>query len=505
MTKMLEKNQIKERIGMAFKSIFRTEAITNKDTAILKDCELSVLKEFGVKLTDKYGTIKITQNYTDNEKMEAMLGIARGDCLDSEALIELDDKVFDMKRACHKAKNPGGIDVTVIAEEIVKNEKYKEILIANNRMHSPERARLVGLFYKALKEESTALEDLENCVKQVSQSFENLINYSNDEKYLNRVWIKYMNMVGFFCDITPKSLLEYINKDNYRILFNYMRNNLKNSKGNHTSRETDNYTKMISEVSMYILENLEPNDIPSCIYAGRYYQQIREYDRAEEIFEKYVNKKISFNIVSALGNCYEEHAAYLVNQNYEKGYSVENIEKIAELNVRAEKLYENSIKEIMDAMKTADEAEIFELKKNHISILCKAARLAKKCEKYEQCSLLLESIDGEYPEYYRILTEKGMLLQSKGRRNRNNPYYDLSKSVEQFKNAYELIEKGTFSKSEKIHVAKSILMPMANSLFELEEYKQSLEICSQILNLDKKEHNAKSLIKRIEKIQWVEV
>lgn len=90
-----------------------------------------------------------------------------------------------------------------------------------------------------------------------------------------------------------------------------------------------------------------------------------------------------------------------------------------------------------------------------------------------------------------------MLYQFRSYKNR---YYSLDKAVDTFKKAYSVIPEGSSNTSGSRKSRKSILMPLANTYFQMGRYDDASDVCDSVLLIDAKERRAIELKDRILKL-----
>jgi len=377
-----------------------------------------------------------------------------------------------------------GVDVVNVAKDFCQNEVYMEILRQNKCVHLPERIVVVSEFNKCSESG-----DYEPAIKVMSEAFERISNSETDARYLNLVWIKFINIAGQFCNTIPDSLMEYVRADNYQSIYSLI-NNLSKSNAHHTAGEIKNYVEIQLVISRHILENYDCNDVPALLWLGKYYQNKGDFAQAESIYEEMLKNSCELNTVSSLGGCYENHAKALYSSMRRNDFKT--IESINELNGKTLDLYKRALDNIR-AGKYGDISESAELNEHYVSITCKYARLNMELANYHACFAILAKMNREDKNYYRILVERGLLYQRRGKRDKHNPYYSLEKAIRDFADAYDMLNECYSSKKQRISSAKCILVPWTISLLELGRVEEAEKNYNEMVQIDKKDPNTAKL------------
>lgn len=451
--------------------------------------QIDLLSKYNIytDLTNDKQAVKKTFTVADTNRI--LNSIVRSSWMDEKTLIRLDDYLFDMKYVCNPELDTEHIDRIVLANELTKNEKYMQMLKKNKRMHSPERARTVGLL-KNVKTET----DLEMTKIEISRSFEKIIKGETDDRYLVKVWTKFLNTYGQYYTGLPSALLEFVNEDNYKTVSVFMRNYLVSVEHSRKEDGIKRAKRNAKEVYEYITNRIDEYDVPALLWLSSYYKDNGEADKAEEKLIKASEKDVTGKATTALVNLYERRL-----KEIGKSRKKEDLEMIESLKDKIERIYEEAIDTLKDLIAKEDTEKLdSEILTKYVTFISMAARFEKSIGNFDLAKDLLDEVDESFPEYYRVLVELGMIYQYPSPKNSN---YNLKKSAKALRRAYALVISENYKKNERIKHIKYCLVPLANTLYYMKSYEEAKYVCNQILELDGEEVNVRKLLKKLNEVK----
>lgn len=453
----------------------------------------NALTAFGVKVSENchhkiLDTIELNTipRGSSNKVEEILTNLIKYNMLDDKTVLDFEKKVFSLQYFFNKVPVPSAINLKAIVNEFIKNESYKKIVVENERLHSLEFARLMSEF-----SESSSQQGLNE--KMISSSFVDLKNvYCNNEKYVNLAWIRYINFSTSASSDIPQALLDYITVDNYRILFNLLKNKCNKS----AKKESDNTNDFAVSICKKILDDIAPNDIPAVLMLGQLAEEYDMFETARSYYEKAANDFDSFNAAMSLINSYENEIKVILQQKYNDKIGNADFyeERIKEINTELSKLYHTWENKLHTKYQSHEHSQ--KVTEEFTSILTKHARYEKNRKNFREAYDILTRAFNLLPESYRIYSEFGLLYQTPGTQYRSNKFYDPEKAVEMFLRALELLQDEIGEKDMK-KVKKSVLIPLANTYFMSKKYDEAMKVCNSVLSLDSHESNALKLMRTI--------
>jgi len=325
-------------------------------------------------------------------------------------------------------------------------------------------------------------------LNDIGEAFERIRNLATNEKYINMVWAQFVNFSAKKINDMPDKLLSFINENNYRTLFEYTRNWVSKELKKSDDERGSLYPAQI--ICEWILNRINPDDIPALMLLGQMYKSEKDYKKARICFKQIMDYPNGFNGITSLAECYNDEIVDLLVESKRNGSNKGIVKRIAELNKQLRSLYINNISKLKEKVMNATEPDIKNERVRYVSLVCQYARWSKKNGNYDECIKTLKDIPEDYPEYNRVLLEIALLYQYKGGSKYYNKYYDINKAIEVLKQADSLIKD-----SKDKNARKSVLMPLANSFHMIREYDEAYRICNLVLEIDPYEKNAKDLIK----------
>ena len=381
-----------------------------------------------------------------------------------------------------------------IKEKAVKQDIKKEVSEAETADVEIEK---IWSVIRKRRDEGLDISESE-CARMITESFAKLrIQFSDDQLDETYTWPRYVKAAVHCCGESIRDLVEYVTENNYIFLTKRLSDLVKSvQNGDHTDA-ADNVDRFANAVYMHILQTINPLDIPSLLSLGREAQKKQKYSEAREWYSKILETDEPFNGITALLACCEEEIKTTLSNNgssYSRNPKLK--EKVRELNSYQASVYEEWRQILKDRI-IRDEEAPERAKKEYVALLTGYARFERNRGNYERAFRLLESAPRTYPESYRIYAEEARLYQFRSYKNR---YYSLDKAVDTFKKAYSVIPEGSSNTSGSRKSRKSILMPLANTYFQMGRYDDASDVCDSVLLIDAKERRAIELKDRILKL-----
>lgn len=378
-----------------------------------------------------------------------------------------------------------------IREKAVKQDIKKEVGAAETADVEIEK---IWSVIRKKRDEGLDISESE-CARMITDSFAKLrTQFSDDQLDETYTWPRYVKAAAHCCSEPIRDLVEYVTESNYIFLTKRLSDLVKSVQNSDHADAADNADHFANAVYMHILQTINPLDIPSLLSLGREAQKKKNYSDAREWYSKIVETDEPFNGITALLACCEEEIKTILSNSgsdYSRNPKIK--EKVRELNSYQASVYEEWSRILKDRI-SRDEDVPEQAKKEYVTLITGYARLERNRGNYERAFRLLESASRTYPESYRIYTEEAMLYQFRSYKNR---YYSLDKAVDTFKKAYTVISEGSSNASGNRKRRKSILMPLANTYFQMGRYEDASDVCDIVLLIDAKERRAIELKDRI--------
>ncbi|MBR6149565.1 MAG: hypothetical protein IKQ44_14620 [Lachnospiraceae bacterium] len=330
----------------------------------------------------------------------------------------------------------------------------------------------------------------EQYLNDIGEAFERIKNIATNEKYINMIWAQFVIFSTKKINDVPDKLLNHINENNYRTLFDYIKNWVNKEMKKPVEERNSFYPSQV--VCEWILDRYNPEDIPALMLLGQMYRSEKDYKKARICFKQIMNCPNGFNGITSLAECYNDEIVDLLEEKRKNKSNKDITNKIAELNKQLRSLYINNISKLKEKVMNGSDPDLKNERVRYVSLVCKYARWNKKNGDYDECIRVLEGIPKDYPEYNRVLLEMALLYQYRGGSKYYNKYYDINKAITVLKQADNLIKD-----SKDKNARKSVLMPLANSFHVIRDYDEAYRICRLVLDIDPNERNAQELIKQM--------
>ena len=335
------------------------------------------------------------------------------------------------------------------------------------------------------------------CRESISESFTKMQDcFSKAELNGISIWPKYVKIALYAVEEPIYELLQYVKEDNYIVLtkrFSDLSASLHREGEEWIKSNAERFGKALYQ---HILEEINPEDVPSGLALGRYFQRRGEYEMAKSYFEKVMGtaSETAFNGLTSLLSLYEEEIrAALKMSKKNKSSAEEEKEKAKSLKNKQFEIYEAWVGKMEKKIKSASVLPE-QYKRDYVTLLSCYARFEKNRGNYIRAMELLKKVPEDFPEIYRIYVEEAMIYQFK---SYSNPFYHIDKAIETFKKAEASMKDGEEMYALTAKNKKCILMPLANSYFLCGRYEEAERVCEQVLQIDQKETRAITLKSKI--------
>ena len=333
------------------------------------------------------------------------------------------------------------------------------------------------------------------CRESISESFTKMQDcFSKAELNGISIWPKYVKIALYAVEEPIFELLQYVKEDNYIVLTKRF-SDLSVSIQREEEWIKSNAERFGKALYQHILEEINPEDVPSGLALGRYFQRRGEYEMAKSYYEKIMalDKNTAFNGVTSMLALYEEEIKATLKMSKKNKSAVEEKEKANGLKNKQYEIYETWVGKMEEQMQRYSELPE-QYKRNYITLLSGYARFEKNRGNYNRAIALLKKVPEGFPDIYRIYVEEAMIYQFK---SYSNPFYNIDKAIETFKKAEASMKDGEEMYALTAKNKKCILMPLANSYFLCGRYEEAERVCDQVLQIDQKETRAITLKSKI--------
>ena len=333
------------------------------------------------------------------------------------------------------------------------------------------------------------------CRESISESFTKMQDcFSKAELNGISIWPKYVKIALYAVEEPIFELLQYVKEDNYIVLTKRF-SDLSVSIQREEEWIKSNAERFGKALYQHILEEIKPEDVPSGLALGRYFQRRGEYEMAKSYYEKIMalDTNTAFNGVTSMLALYEEEIKATLKMSKKNKSAVEEKEKANGLKNKQYEIYEAWVGKMEEQMQRYSELPE-QYKRNYITLLSGYARFEKNRGNYNRAIALLKKVPEGFPDIYRIYVEEAMIYQFK---SYSNPFYNIDKAIETFKKAEASMKDGEEMYALTAKNKKCILMPLANSYFLCGRYEEADAVCDQVLQIDQKETRAITLKSKI--------
>ena len=460
----------------------------------IDDCAVYALKLFRVDTRDSVRT-----DYTDQEVEKALLQLMHGNQMDERKLKRMANCI-SLRYFFDPEALPARIDISAVRDALLANEQYMSMIANSHLEHVLQLIRIKECIDCAEPELRADL-----CCDMLSDSFAEYRLTHRDSKRLADVWEDYFLFTAKYADVLPESLRTFIDEDSYRRISKMLKKARYEERcGRSSTDDLDRIAMLTIEVSDHILKHIDDSDNCAILLKGDAYKALGFYDKTKEVYKEAI-KNGSYSIMTALVETYESEIQHCFDLNREsafKGTDKRSQNRIKALNEQLAELYSDGsdiLRNRLDMAGQEDKEKLYAAQADYMKWQTKYARYEKNRRHYSRCKAILNSLPDDYPEYYRALTELGLLYQFKGKKNMFNPYYDLKLAAETLEKAADWIREhdGDGENPEgpiSLKGVKSTLMPLAYTYKMLDEYDRAISVCERVLTLDPKEKRAKDLI-----------
>ena len=374
-------------------------------------------------------------------------------------------------------------------KDITKNifpSQQKNEMTEDARLKEKVAAEIDDLLKKIEKAKAENENSEKECKDLISKSLGNLQKEFTKEQLENAyVWSRYIKIAIHAAEEPVISeLAEYADENNYKKLSKRLLDLMQHYIKKGDEEKIKKLEKISNDFYLHIIDKIDSGDVASYLEIGKIYQKNKEYEKARIWFSKITETDKPFKGVTSLIASYVTEVREILK---EKHLDYESGKKIDELNSIQNSIYEKWIGIMEQNINFCVTTEKY--KKDYITLVTGYARFQRNVGNYDYAFNILSKIPEDYPDIYRVYTEKAMLYQFKPY---NNPYYSLEKAIDAFQTANEVIPEDEGVKSKK-----SILVPLANAYYQSGIYDKAVNVCNCVLELDKNEKNAIELKNRI--------
>lgn len=327
---------------------------------------------------------------------------------------------------------------------------------------------------------------------KVTKSFAKLrLRYPKDLLDNAHFWPRMVNIAIRASADPIQGLVDYVDDGNFKVLTSRL-GTLYRSDLNTSDKAVMKKLDVFSEaVYHHIIEHIHNDDVPSLLALGKIAQRRGEYPVARSWFRKISDPDAMLNAVTSIIASYEEEIRKLLpKMKRGKKLDMSIMDQVKSLSEAECALYDKWLAITKERLEQADEPSEKD-KADYATIIAGYAKFERNRGDFDKSMSLIEMVPADYPEYYRVLKEEALLYQCK---RCHNPYCNLERAAETFSKAYDaLLETNAAS----VLTQKCILMPLANTYFQMGAYEEAMQVANKILKLDKNEKNAHDIKKKI--------
>lgn len=198
-------------------------------------------------------------------------------------------------------------------------------------------AELDSLWKMQRKKEEGICSERE-CRESISTSFTKMQDcFSKEELNGISIWPKYVKIAIYAVEEPIFELLQYVKEDNYIVLTKRFSDLSASLHREGEEWMNSNIERFGIALYHHILEKINPEDVPSALALGRYFQGRGEYERAKFYYEKVMESKSAFNGVTSMLALYEEEIKATLKMNKKNKSFAEEKEKADELKISSTK------------------------------------------------------------------------------------------------------------------------------------------------------------------------
>ena len=337
--------------------------------------------------------------------------------------------------------------------------------------------------------------DQDACAALVSEVFVSFMaEHEVTEDSFPYFWSRFLKMAVPYMSYIPDTFMTYINESNYVLMTSVFQ---KMAKGTLKDRDLKEYERshiygFMETFYKYLLEKF-PEDRPSMLALGKAYEGKNDYATARKYYMDFMELADTpyNNGLSSLLASYENEVKKLLKDR--EGDRTENLQRVHKLDGIMKATYEYWEQEVREAAENGSD----DRRREYIAFITHFSRFEIHQNRFEHAYELLSSVPDDYPNLFRVYGELGMLYQTKGR-FKENTYYDLDKAIESFCKAEGIFMNVGIGQHDAKTSEKCILVPLANTYFQVGRITEALEICNKVLLLDSREWRVKELKKKIQ-------
>ena len=352
-------------------------------------------------------------------------------------------------------------------------------------------SRINAIWALVNEQEEAGERDAEGVRDFISETFVEIRNrFSEEDIEKTHAWAR-LSKIAIRCTSNPvNELVRYVDENNYIKFSKRLSDLVKSAYKDGEETEIKNAEAYAKAIYTHILESINPRDVPACLALGKMALHRGEYEVARAWFRRVINTKDPFSGVTSLLGSYEKEVKdILLQRDHEQRDSLKN--RLLAVNRKQLEIYEEWAHKIEESIQTDEDNQLY--KSQYVTLMTRFARFEKHRGNFTKSLKLLDSIPDSYPEVYRKHAERGFLFHCRPNKNK---LYNLEKSIDAFRTAESFMENEAQESLTK-KGRKSVLMPLANTLFTAGQYLEADNTCDRVLKIDKKEQRAIILKERI--------
>ncbi len=353
---------------------------------------------------------------------------------------------------------------------------------------------------EVIEAEATEGNELADVTGLVSESFMRMAGKAPYDRLMAKAWMKYFGFMAKKGDQIPEAMLEWMNDQNYRTVFSYVKNTVKHYMGNPGTRKTEdvnlNKIDMVIQLSDFVLDHFNKADIPALLMKGQLLRVKGDFLKAENILTQVSEMDGGFNGLVMLLDCYNEERGVLLAKLFTQGANWGLKERLAAIRRTTRELYETN--EELLKKRIAEDEEKDAVKLQLVTLASKHARWERNERNYLVSRETIAGIPEDYPEYFRIVLENAFLHQCRGSKGEVNPFYDMDKAIELFQKADCLMARQMQDEKDVRRTYKSVLVPLAFSYYQTGKIEEARRTCQRVLSLDPKDKKVQELLDKLQ-------
>ena len=210
--------------------------------------------------------------------------------------------------------------------------------------------------------------------KKIARSFESLTcRYSEEMLDSVYTWPRYVKLA---VEEPIEELVKYVKESNYIYLTKTLSNLTCSVCKDEDMTVKRNMEHFAEAVYKHILDDINPEDIPSFLALGRMAQSRRDYVTARRWYEEVLKTAEPFNGITALLACYDDEIRVILADSKRKGMAAfERKRKIGDLNRSQYAIYEEWCRKMEDRINSEEDVTETEKREKQLPFIRFNARL----------------------------------------------------------------------------------------------------------------------------------